>query len=186
MIDVILTLLAAVAVYLFTATLLSRAAQPLRLRLADLGEELIADPAVPPAFKRQARFYMSTAFGMAGPLIFGIFALPVVAIIYVVRLRLITAFAFDMDRLSELNRRRFLEMDRLHTRITLANNPILAFVFAIEMVILAGLATIVRALLKGFPLTNETDRELFLYVVEEKSEWVADKLRFWNTAGAGA
>lgn len=169
-------LLVAIASYLVLASALLRAAQPLRLRLADIGEYLLVDPNLPRPFKRHVRFCLDTAFGMKAPLMFGLFAAPVLAIIYVVRARWIAPLRLDPTALGRQNRESFDELVRLHNKITLANNPILMTLFGLEATLCMSIAVLIRAFVKGkFPQADDND--LFMFIVEDKSAMIADRFR---------
>jgi hypothetical protein len=177
----ILLAIVAVVVYYWIAAALSRAAQPLRKRLADIGEAFANDENTPARFRKQARYMLDHAFSMRGTLIPAIFVIPIFAIVYVVRARWLEEFDLDPKDLSGQARDEFMDMMSIHNIITLANHPILMPIVVMELVIFMLFAVIVRAVIKGVLPTSNIGK-IFMVAIEEKSAGVSHRLRHLNTA----
>lgn len=164
--------LIAVSAFFWMATALSRAAQPLRLQLAELGENLLADSTVPPSFKTHIKFMLNHAFTMRRPMYFAIIFVPIMAIIYVFRLRWLSKFNLDEKELSPSVREDFIEMNNLHNKITLANHPLLAPFVSVEITIFMSAAMLLRSLIKG-AFSSGADAKTVMLVLERSPVMMA-------------
>ncbi len=168
--------LVAVSVFFVVAQTLSRAAQPLRLRMAELGEPLLADPSLPRKFKRHVAFLLDHAFSMRAVMWASVFLIPALAVISVVRARWLAPFVLDEQELPAKSREDFREVVKLHNRITVANHSIMMPVITIELVLSTWLATVVRGVFRGVIASN-ADANTVLMVLEEKTEAISARFR---------
>jgi hypothetical protein len=145
----LIAFLALVAAAIVVGRVLSRAAQPLRRELAEKGERLRADPAVPADVKEAVEYLLNDAFGSKAFYIFAIIAMPFVALVLMFRARWLTSMHPNTRRLSPENRAIFMDMCRIDRLLTIANHPVLMPIILLEMVIFLPPAIIFRAIIKG-------------------------------------
>lgn len=154
--------------FCFACRRLRAAAQPLRLELAAKGERLLGDPQLPQHLRGYVAFLLDSSFSAWMPLVFGFFYIPVIAV----------KIAFTPDRLAKAFRRfrinngdtalLFLEVERLHDRITLANHPILWLIEQLVLLVCIPASLLINGIIRGcFP--ERADREIILGVSEAKS-----------------
>ncbi len=157
------------AVLLFIAVdrRLNRAVQPLRLRLAEKGEALLADGKLTPSAREHVQFLLDTSFGMRWTLLLSIFAIPVVAALFVLRNRWIRTSVDKMKIGDPETRAAFYELCRLHDRITLTNHFILLPIIEFEMVLFMPLAILLRGVISG-ALPETGGRESVITFIEDK------------------
>jgi len=140
---------------------LKAAAQPLRFQLAEKGEEYLRHPHASKETKEHVGFLLDSAFGMRGPLLFAVVAIPVIAMIFVVHPRSILRSSVRLNTLEPTVRTAFLEICRLHDRITLANNWLLLPLVELEIVLFMPFAIVLRSLIRGrVPETGGRDSVL--------------------------
>ncbi len=162
-----LGLAGALAIFYTVHRRLNQAVQPLRLHLAERGEALLADPELPPSARDHVEFLLDTAFGMRATLLFGIFIVPVVAALFVVRNRWIRTSVDKMKIQNAESRARFYELCRLHDRITLSNHPILLPIIELQLVVFMPIAILLRGLIFG-KLPETGGRESVITFIEDK------------------
>lgn len=146
---------------------LNSAVQPLRLRLVEKGEALLADPSLPPSAREHVEFLLKTAFGMRVTLLLSLILIPFVAVLFVARNRWIRMSAEKMTIIAPETRASFYEFCRLHDRITLTNHFILLPIVELEMVIFMPLAILLRGVIFG-ALPETGGRESVLTFIEDK------------------
>lgn len=150
---------------------LIKAAQPLRLELAEKGERLIAHPGLPKHMQSQVRFLLDRAFNMRGVLLFGLVLVPVIALIAIVRPTKFLSFVDQTKIKDETANSDFIEFRRLHDRITLANHPLLLLLLEFEIVLFMPLGILVVGLVCGrVPLRG--DRDAVMSAIEMKKSTV--------------
>ncbi len=156
-----------VAFWMFADRRLKRAAQPLRLRLAEKGEAFLARPDIPPHARTHVRFLLDRAFGMRGSLLFAVVSIPVIAMLFVFRQRYLRR-SVEKIRISDpASKAEFFEICRLHDRITLTNHYILLPIVELELVAFMPLAIVLRGILRG--VVPETGgRESVITFIEDK------------------
>jgi hypothetical protein len=147
---------------------LNRAAQPLRLELAEKSETLLASPGLPIHLHDFVRYLQDTAFGNRGTLLFGFVFVPVVAVAMLVRPELLDSAGkrFWID--CPATRAQFDEVTRLHDRITFLNSPILLFMLEVEIVLLVAPAIVFTAIFRGI-VNVRIGREIAMDLIDEKS-----------------
>jgi len=128
---------------------LSRAAQPLRLELADCGEALLQMPDLPKAVRKLVAHDLDTAFGSRLTLLSGLLLIPAIGLCVIVAPKRffadIGAFSVEQPELYK----RYREFNDLHDKITMANNPILWFIFQLELLTVAYVAVLIFAALRS-------------------------------------
>jgi hypothetical protein len=153
---------------IFVDRRLKVAAQPLRLRLAEKGEEFLSRPDIPETARRHVTFLLNHAFGMRTFLLAAIILIPVIAVLFVVSQRAILRSVEKLDALSPTDRATFFELCRLHDRITLTNHYILLPIVEFELVLFMPLAILLRGVIRGrIPETGS--RESVITFIEDKS-----------------
>jgi hypothetical protein len=149
-----------VSVYILFLTVLTKAAQPARFRLAELSKQLMESKDVPMDVKMQVKFRNDTLFGMKLILVYSILLMPFITAVYVVRARLFNKYIVDIRSMSHENRKIYREIDDLHDRITLANHPLLTMFVLIELMIFFVPGLLLRAFAKGKLPTEATARSV--------------------------
>ncbi len=144
---------------------LTCAAQPLRLRLAERIEELSAKQALPQPVRTHLEVLADTAFGMRGQLILSVVAIPIIAIVFVVRNRIIRRTLKEMHIGDAGLQNEFDEIFRLHRLVTRANHPLLFALVELELIVFMTAATLLRAIIKGI-LPDNDERDI-LNVLED-------------------
>ena len=145
----------------------SAAAQPLRLKLAQKSEELLANPGLPDGMKEHVRFLANTAFNMRLKLIAAIFLIPVTAVIFVLHNRFIKE-SLDGLRVNDPSlQKEFDEACRLHRSVTLANHALLMPFVEFEMIVFMTAAILVRAIING--VVSDNDGRDILSVIEDRA-----------------
>jgi hypothetical protein len=127
---------------------LKAAAQPLRMRLAERGEEFLQNNGIPDQVRDHIGFLLDHAFRMRGSLILALVAVPIVAIVFAVRREPILRHG-KVDQMDPEAREAFFEICRLHSRITLINHWILYPLVELEIGLVMPLAIIMRAIIYG-------------------------------------
>jgi hypothetical protein len=145
-----------------------RAAQPLRLHLAAVGEAFLAREDVSERSRKHVRYMLDHAFRSRGELIFGFFAVPVVAALTIFRMRVIAQYV-DTDLRNPEVKAHEDAIVRLHDRITLANHPILAPLLELEILLFMPLAVLIRGAVKG-RVPAGTDRNMVMNIIEERAQ----------------
>jgi hypothetical protein len=135
-----------------------QAAQPLRLELAEKGERFLARPELPPDVRGQVKWMLDSAFGLRKSIIMGFVAVPIIAILLIFRERYIVDFKENFAAMSNDSKVFFGEIMRLHSRITLANHPILWAVLELEIILIVSFAVLLKGILRGtFPSRGDRD-----------------------------
>ena len=143
---------------------LVRAAQPLRLELAEKGERLLANPTLSAEMRGLVRFMLDTTFNMRGPLLFGILAVPAIAVAAILR----PAEFFKKDIEDPSAQALFFEVRRLHDRITLANHPILLPLVEFEILFFMPFAIVLIGLMHGrIPMKGDRDAVMSAIEIRE-------------------
>lgn len=121
---------------------LRKAAQPLRLEMAEKGEKLLHDDRVGPELRSQIEFMLNSAFSMRTQLLVGIGLFPIMVLVVIFAGERVTAGMRKEYRALPLDlRAQFAEVHRLHDRIKTANHPLLSMV--IELLLAGVLQPIV-------------------------------------------
>lgn len=142
---VIVSIIAAVAV---ADRRLKAAAQPLRLRLAEKGEEFLQRRGIPDQVREHITFLLDHAFGFRWFLVLALLAVPVIALVFAVRPKPLFRHE-QLDNMEPEARQAFFEICRLHNRIALINHWILLPLVELEMVLFMPLAIIIRTIIYG-------------------------------------
>ena len=135
-----------VALGILVASLVARrlkqAVQPLRLAMADIGEELIANDNVPCETREAVKICLDMAFGARWFLVLAIIAAPLFAIIWLVKPNAVAGRYIKDDVL----RLKSEEFDKLNVFVMAANNPILFAIVFFEFMIFSPLVFLGMAL----------------------------------------
>jgi hypothetical protein len=145
---------------------LKAAAQPLRLRLAEKGEDFLQRRGVPDQAREHTTFLLNHAFGMRWFLILSLVAVPIVALVFAVRRKPILRHQ-ALENMEADARDAFFEICRLHNRISLMNHWMLVPVLELELVLLMPLAIIVRSIIYG-RVPESGGRESVISFIEYK------------------
>jgi hypothetical protein len=165
-----------VAIFFYVNSTLKKAAQPLRLRLAEDGEKLLAKPGLSPAMREYVEFLLDTSFSMRAILVFAIFALPIVAAVFIFRLRDFRESAEKFKTHDPETAKSFYDLCRLHDRITLINHFVLLPLVEIEIVVFMPLAVLIRGIFKGV-VPEAGGRESTVMFVEDQGIHSLQKLK---------
>lgn len=170
-----------VAAWMFADRRLKRAAQPLRLSLAERGEAFLTRSDIPPHARTHVQFLLDHAFGMRGSLLFAVVSIPVIAILFVFRQRYLRR-SVDKIRINDpAANAEFFEICRLHDRITLTNHYILLPLVELELVVFMPLAIVLRGILRG--VVPETGgRESVITFIEDKRIHGIHPFGHWHAA----
>jgi hypothetical protein len=156
-----------VLILFFADRRLKAAAQPLRLRLAEKGEDFLNRPDLPETVRRHVKFLLDHAFGMRLSLLMALFMIPAIAVLFVANQRVLLRSVEKMKLLSPADRATFFEICRLHDRITLTNHYFLLPIIELEMVLFMPLAIVLRGIIRGnVPETG--GRESVISYIEDK------------------
>ena len=158
---------------------LVRAAQPLRLMLAQKGELLLAQRGLSTEVQEIVEFMLDTAFGNRTMLIAGLVLTPIIAASLIFRPSKFAEFMKRTSIADPESQSLYSEVWRLHERIMLANHPILYPIAELEIFILALVGILLVALMRGHIPMNG-DRESFLSFIE------ANERRLWGGRKAEA
>jgi len=134
------------------------AAQPLRLQLAEKGEQLLAKEGLPPFIRAQTEFILRTAFGSGRQLfVCAIMAIPVMVTLLFQR-AWFTQMVQAIESLDAETKQLRTEVIRLHNRITLANNPVLFMIVNLEVLVFSPIGLFLFAIFrKRLPLSGDSD-----------------------------
>jgi hypothetical protein len=128
---------------------LKRAAQPLRLEMAEVGERLLANPTLSPHMKNYVAHMLQTAFSFRLELLALIIGIPFVGLVLLFAPRI---FAAELERLrvfDSVAKADLVDLNRLHHKISMANNPILFTVILIESAVIIPLGSIILTVFHG-------------------------------------
>jgi hypothetical protein len=143
------------------------AAQPLRLRLAEKGEEFLQLRNVPEQARGHVKFLLDHAFNMRSFLLLSLVSIPIIAVIFVVRPKSILRSADQLNYMDACTLATFVKICRLHNRITLVNHWILLPLVEIEIGLLMPLAIILRAVIYG-SVPETGGRESVITFIEDR------------------
>ncbi len=128
---------------------LNKLVQPMRLELVEKGENFLRRSDIPETFRSLVASFLDTTFNLRPAIIFGFFAVPVIAVLFVVRQRIFRDFSSERQRMSPESRVAFEELCDLHDRITFVNHFLLFPLLMAEIAVFMMPAVLVRALLRG-------------------------------------
>jgi hypothetical protein len=158
---------AGIAILVFADRRLKRAAQPLRLRLAQKGEDFLALRDIPDSTRSHVKFLLDRAFGMRASLLLALVAIPVIAVLFVVNQRSLLKSVQKLDTLDPAVRAEFFEIVRLHDRITLTNHYFLLPIVELELVLFMPLAIVLRGIIRG-SVPETGGRDSVITFIEDK------------------
>ncbi len=164
---------------------LNKAAQPLRLKLADGGEHLLAQPDLPAMARIHISYMLNSVFSCWLTLVIGIFMVPFVALYFAVFPRRFMASMKKHEIHNAQLRLQHSEMMELHDKITMANHPLLWMVLEIEMLIFLFVAILLAAVLSGC-LPNKAVHESVMSLIESLKIRVRSKLQWHHHAAHAA
>jgi hypothetical protein len=162
--DMIIAGLVAIAVAVQAARVLSRAAQPLRLELAECGEELLRDPQLPHDIRHYVEFALDEAFGSKVFYLLAYLALPLATLLLILRAGWIDVMIPDVSELSPESRVLFDRVLGLSDKVMVANNPIMHTLLMLETSIVKPIANLLQAALKGRLLQSFGELSLLYFV----------------------
>jgi hypothetical protein len=158
---------------------LKSAAQPLRLQLAEKGEKFLQLPNVSKEARNHVRFLLDRAFSMRTPLMVALFAIPIIAIAFVVHPRPFLRSATTMNQMEPNTRSAFFEICGLHDRITLTNHWLLLPLVELEIVLFMPLAIVLRAIIWGRVPETGGRESVLSYIEKQQADF---KLRHTHAA----
>lgn len=123
-------------------------AQPLRLELAEKGEQLLASGHLPLKTKAYVESLLDSAFSDRGALLFLLVAVPVNSVAGIFRDDFWGASGEPPIRDAE-TRELFLDVNGLHFRIQLANHPVLMLLLLVDVLVFTLPAILIRTLIRG-------------------------------------
>ncbi len=162
-----LAVVIALFIFSFVNRRLKRAAQPLRLRLAEKGEEFLAKPDLPKPMREHVEFLLKSSFNMRGSLLLAIVMIPIIAFLFVVRHRYLRRSVDKLNVTDQATRASFYDLCRLHDRITLTNHIFLLPIVELELVLFMPLAIVLRGIVQG-TVPETGGRESVITFIEDK------------------
>ncbi len=147
---------------------LKRAAQPLRLQLAEQGEALIVDPNLPKHLRGYVRLLLESAFDNRTTLLIGLVYVPVIAIQIMLNPKAVSKRVSGLSIHDKGTREKLDELRRIHDRITLANNPFLLLLLELEILVIVPASVPLPCFVLEI-LPERPDRNTTLGVVEVRS-----------------
>lgn len=147
---------------------LKKAAQPLRLDLAEKGEMLLSQQALPPFVREHTNYMLNSAFNDRLSLLASLLFIPFFASYLIIAPKhFLTALsAFEIHDI--FLRTKHKDLMELHDKITMANHPILWLLVEIELVVCLPLALFIAAMLRGY-LPGMALHDTFIGLIETKS-----------------
>jgi hypothetical protein len=139
-------------IFLFVALAswrLKRVVQPLRLKIAVKGEQLLAEQNLSDAVKEQIHVMLDTAFGARWLLLPSIVVLPFFALATLFNPRFIDETEREFHIGDWKLRAEYDELDKIHMIVMFANNPILSILIAAEMVLVLPIILAGRMIFYG-------------------------------------
>lgn len=133
----------------FVSWRLNRIVQPMRVEMVEMADTLLSRPDLPDMIRILVEDNVRTVFGVRGRLLIGIFLGPLVAILFLVRQRLLPNVKAARARLTPEDRELFQEICDLHDRITFVNHPILFPLFLLVLTPCVMAAVLIRGLTRG-------------------------------------
>jgi hypothetical protein len=112
---------------------LMKAAQALRLELAERGERFFRDEAAPPRIRGQVQFMLDHAFGQTWMMLCSVIAVPFAVPFMVLRGSNLLQMEADRRGMTPTQRAEHFDLLALHGRIMLANHPIMLPLVEFEM-----------------------------------------------------
>lgn len=148
---------AALAVNAYLHRRLVVAAQPLRLELAERGEELLRSAGLPSRIREHVEFMLSHAFGIGWLLLAALVVAPFAIPVMIVRGEM-ERDAQAVAALSANARAEYNQLAMLHSRIVFATHPGLMTLNFLEMLLIAGPLVLLSGALSGrlLPEVNQT------------------------------
>lgn len=143
------------------------AAQPLRLELADRGEKLLGEPALPPRVRAILGFVLDHAFSMRWLLVVSIIAIPVAVPVLFLRGEL-QRDAQETRTLRPDVRAEYEQVVALHGRIIFATHPLLTTITLLEMFLVAGPLVLLSGIVAG-KLLPEINQTTLLQAIESEA-----------------
>lgn len=144
---------------------LSTAAQPLRLELASRGEALLARGDLSPSVRASTEVMLEEGFGARLSLLMGLALVPILAVVMVLRMRVLSRFMREAERMPSSAYEEFQSLMRLHDRINLANNPFLMVAVEVTILVFLPVAILARGLIVG-KLPKVGDRAFIMTLIE--------------------
>lgn len=156
---------------------LARAAQPLRLRLAEKGERLLARTDLSPETRKDVEFMLNTPFSRWGMLLFVVATAPFVVLYVAFTPKARAHVERDFSKMSPEARALYADVRALHTRIVMANHPLLASIVLLEITALLAPVSLVMLALQNEGSEAPLDRYAFINIVEMQEQTLMSKFR---------
>jgi len=157
---------------------LLKAAQPMRLELAEKGERLLAYPKLPKDVRDHVRYLLDTAFGNRTMLILAALFAPLIVLAIAIMRESFLAYIKQFSIMDAEAKALHREVMQLHDRIMLASHPILWVLVELEIKLVVQMGIVVTTLVRGrVPATVDHDRVMNLIETREgKFFWHSKKL----------
>jgi hypothetical protein len=136
--------------YVLLMLRLQRSVQPLRLEMADKGEWLLSSDSVDAAVKVRVSRMLDGAFNYRLTVLFRIVLIPFLAPLIILYPAILDKMSAGLHTDDELAKTYINDVFLLHTRITLANHPILFAILIAEMFVVIPLFDLSYVIMKGF------------------------------------
>jgi hypothetical protein len=157
--------------YSFARLRLRKAAQPLRLQLAEKGERLLGSPNLPTNLRPYVEWLLSTAFGNRSAIFFGFAFVPIAAVMIATRPAILQSFMRKLQINDIETRLLFEEVSRLHDRITLANHPLPLILLEFEVLVFVPLGILAYALIHGRVPESGSSQAIKTFVEVKEQEF---------------
>jgi hypothetical protein len=140
-------------IYMGIYASLQRAAQPLRMRIIDIGNELLRDPNVPGRTKRYVSQMSNLIFTLGARRFAVLFIIPFILILDSIRGKK------DKDRIypsSKETKIKLLKIEVIHIVVSWINHPIIMSIIIVEILIFGIIGLIIGSFLRGVIQFSET------------------------------
>lgn len=156
---------------------LAKAVQPLRLKMAEQGEALLARSDISEQTRKDVEFMLSTAFSRWGMLLFAIVVVPFAIFCVAFDDKMRAQVERDYSKMTPEARSQYADMRSLHGRVVMANHPLLASIVVLEVTVLLVPLSLLFTAFKRELSTAPVDRYAFINIVEMQEQNIVAKFR---------
>jgi hypothetical protein len=135
--------------------------------LAEKGERLLANPELPKPLRESVEFMLDTTFGNRWALAGGLVLVPIIAVYTFCRPSYFVSFMRQLHNADPEIMASYIEVERLHDRIMLANHPVLFILVEFEILLFLPVGILLFALIKG-RIPIGADRDTVMNLIETK------------------
>ncbi|TAL78092.1 MAG: hypothetical protein EPN75_11680 [Beijerinckiaceae bacterium] len=166
-------LIPAVLIFLaWSSRRLKRVVQPLRLKIAVKGEELLAENNLSDSVKEQIHLMLDTAFGARRILLASLLAMPFFSIIALLNRRFFENAEREFHISDLALRTEYEDLDQAHTIVMFANNPILSTLVCAEFVVFLPVIMAGRMILYGTVLSPLSTASVLTRAIDQKGRYL--------------